>query len=551
MAARMRQKRDLLFAQAVSFLAGSGEHVDVAEMLMTFLKREKGLMDTFKELLPCQNEEKTLTGICERYNNSQDKREKKYLLQFVNHYTLPQLQSHGMMLSKWSLEYSRKGKTTWRFVKAKRKSLKSLATRHLVDSICEDASVPAFFSGAARHPVEDDPRRILLMTRRRLALRARARAVCRRSWFYRMVDRKKYVKPFRKTDMCPYCDTLRKLMVAKRHPSSLSMELRHHAYCARRQHSAFLDDCKQAKKEGGDSLVLLVDYKGGTTIGRAPVERDSNIYQRSTVRLCGFVAWFDSNPVFVDHLSDCLAEDSTVSAGLLCKTLLHLAARTDTAESFARIRQISIWSDCGNHFRSKEFAHAALWQVLSLFPHIHEVRLNFFAEKHGKGECDRHFAAVEVFKRSHELHCGPITNVDEFLKVINDRYVEKNALRASQGLGDLRYSFLRYSMEDVQPVLRTAVTVKRMHSTYCLVRNRNSSQNSLQNHVFSDILLPHFEKVRIRTLANRGFSGRAKPVPPPEEPEEKRLLRKRQYQQAFGVISKDEMVPNTPLVASF
>jgi hypothetical protein len=149
-------------------------------------------------------------------------------------------------------------------------------------------------------------------------------------------------------------------------------------------------------------MVIRLDYKGGTIIGHSAVERDDAVYGLGKIRICGFVVWLHCPslpmPVYVDAISGVLDSDSSVSCLLLKRVVQKLAQHSETSAAVQRVETLMLWSDCGQHFRSQVFIHTALWESFSWLQKLNRVAVNFFAEKHGKGECDQHFSVVERYK---------------------------------------------------------------------------------------------------------------------------------------------------------
>ena len=93
---------------------------------------------------------------------------------------------------------------------------------------------------------------------------------------------------------------------------------------------------------------------------------------------------------FVTYVSNALDHGALIASRLMQRVMTHVPHDTT---------KLLLWSDCGAHFRCYEFAHWALLDLPRKFRDERgvsvSVRLQFFAEKHGKGPCDGHFATMK------------------------------------------------------------------------------------------------------------------------------------------------------------
>ena len=91
---------------------------------------------------------------------------------------------------------------------------------------------------------------------------------------------------------------------------------------------------------------------------------------------------------YISYFSNLLSNDSLFSGDVLDEIVYSLNQR---------FTNIHVFTDCGPHFRSKEF----LYRVKDLSKRTNKViSLNFFAEYHGKSVVDGHFGRLsKLFKR--------------------------------------------------------------------------------------------------------------------------------------------------------
>jgi hypothetical protein len=88
-------------------------------------------------------------------------------------------------------------------------------------------------------------------------------------------------------------------------------------------------------------------------------------------------------------------------------------------EDLPSVKHISFWCDCGPHFRAWE--HLAYLQKSWFEVYNCVVRLNFFAEKHGKGLVDSLFGHVRRWLRTRLLTPGTLVKVVEELAAVFEK----------------------------------------------------------------------------------------------------------------------------------
>ena len=135
--------------------------------------------------------------------------------------------------------------------------------------------------------------------------------------------------------------------------------------------------------------VMILDFKENIRLGGGPRETNKVFYQKKQCSVLGFHLVHKSadgavHKKYIDFFSSILSHDS-----LFAKDCLRDLV---TEPSFPRLSSLSIWTDCGPHFRSFEFAHAVLRELpekLSI-----PVQWNLFGECHGKSLVDGHFGLL-------------------------------------------------------------------------------------------------------------------------------------------------------------
>ena len=88
---------------------------------------------------------------------------------------------------------------------------------------------------------------------------------------------------------------------------------------------------------------------------------------------------------------------------------------------FQSMDHISFWSDCGNHFRSGELRYYLLNDLYESL-RLPSIKVNYFAEYHGKSEVDGHFGVLARWLKEEELYMK-ITSIGHLLSVLQQRAI--------------------------------------------------------------------------------------------------------------------------------
>ena len=231
----------------------------------------------------------------------------------------------------------------------------------------------------------------------------------------------------RKEDMCDYCDLLRRLRIRALRGAGAEADdlegcgvvrqrfaalptsavaasdvadiddLAAHETLAGIRQAAFKAEWAAAKSPNSATLLVRFDFSGALKVTDEVGTKAQ--YYRPTSRSClgvvcanpgaGSVALLD--PENRPHTARIAAWQVAEAVGIL-----H-----ERAEKPAR--RLSLWCDTGKHFRALEFLHellegattgqSAAWAYYRVA--FEEIECNFFAEGHGKGECDAMFSKVK------------------------------------------------------------------------------------------------------------------------------------------------------------
>lgn len=169
-----------------------------------------------------------------------------------------------------------------------------------------------------------------------------------------------------------------------------------------------------------NSCVIVIDYKENFKIGGGPIETNNCFYEKIPISLLGFAIAFKENEKikyeYHDFLSEILSHDSLFSGQCLISLLKN--------NKFKNIKNIKVWTDNGNHFRSYEFLYYLFKEVPKIIKGT--IKFNRFVECHGKSIVDGHFGVLsKIFKqKENEMY---IKNIND-LKMVFEREEERKGL---------------------------------------------------------------------------------------------------------------------------
>ena len=263
-------------------------------------------------------------------------------------------------------------------------------------------------------------------------------------------------------------------------------ELEHHRSVAARQKKAFTKEVNATRtqqKKGCGTCVMVLDFKENIRTGHSPVETDERYYNMSSVTCVGVVVYIGGLQISVDLLSNVMNHTSDVSLLVLEKVVEMLASDNLTSEKFAKISSLSVWSDCGPHFRSSVFIGSTLHKVGK------ERNLtttnNYFGEKHGKSVVDSHFQKVSAYL-SFYSKTEPILTVEDVQKGLVETQERVNQCRLARNQPSLNAWVEVYTKEDLLSLRPHVVELPMEHitDTYCL--QKRPRETFTRNYVFSD-----------------------------------------------------------------
>lgn len=185
---------------------------------------------------------------------------------------------------------------------------------------------------------------------------------------------------------------------------------------------------KESLKAG--QVIMVIDFKENLKLGSAPVEVGQDFYEKTSVSCLGCAVHVGKNDGacvthYYDILSYCLSHDGLYvqkAVDLVIPRVRELAGGSESA-----ISDLSIWLDCGPHFRNYEVLHDFMITLPQTWS-IPTVRLNFFAEHHGKSIVDGHFGHVSRAVKQKSMQ-QRLVNIDDLVAAIKE-YFTKNTVSA-------------------------------------------------------------------------------------------------------------------------
>ena len=221
------------------------------------------------------------------------------------------------------------------------------------------------------------------------------------------------------------------------------------------------------KQIDGKKAIVILDYKENLKLNVGPVQQGRDYYEQTQRSLLGFVVLLnDGNGVvkkiFVNFVSQVLSKDGLFSSDCM-KVLMKLPM-------FAKIKQLSVWSDSGPHFRCGEFAFC-LFDTLFKETSFDSVSWNLFVEKHGKNLCDTHFSSLSSWLKQAELD-GHISTTEELIAALEKQIGKTNQNLRVKGKPEVNVIF-KIHKRFVRPNKRTQLSVPMIRSLYCFARDRS------------------------------------------------------------------------------
>ena len=205
-------------------------------------------------------------------------------------------------------------------------------------------------------------------------------------------------KPKSRQDACPTCKEAKQFQTALEgaHGQNCSSDdieaLEAYKFHKKIRDARYEDYERQLESLKPREALLVIDFKANITLGKGPVEDSHVVFSAPQRTVFGGAAFFRSGTgerykVMFTIISAVNRHDS--------KTLLEILRGhifKHPIWNHFNVKKTSIWMDnARQHFRNYE-TFATFFQLGQELKQ--DFELNFFAEYHGKFECDRHFGLI-------------------------------------------------------------------------------------------------------------------------------------------------------------
>ena len=282
------------------------------------------------------------------------------------------------------------------------------------------------------------------------------------SSFYKLIPNN-IIKSKKQTDMCNICNLEKSLEKNKNHclennievPDIINRDLdsiNQHKLFYNHQYKEYNEDINNLD---ANSCVVVIDFKENIKIGGGPIETNNCFYEKNPISLLGFaVVSKENNKIkyeYHDYLSEILSHDSLFSG----KCLLNLLKK----DRFKGIKNLKVWSDNGNHFRSYEFLYYLFKEVPKIIKG--SVKFNRFVECHGKSIVDGHFGVLsKLFKQKEkELY---INDINELKRCFEEEEERKGLFKSSINNSDVSQKAFFYIYDRSFRPRRSMLEVKNL-----------------------------------------------------------------------------------------
>ena len=234
---------------------------------------------------------------------------------------------------------------------------------------------------------------------------------------------KNFKKGKKRTDVCGICEIGKKLSnINVKSLNSRDKKEYNRNIDILNKHKKVVENQKWAYNHiinnlDNESCVLILDFKENFKLSHGGNEISYDFYNKRQVSCMGAALIFNNNNQlkveYVSYFSNILSHDSLFSGDVLELFINEL----DT-----KYRSVHIFTDCGPHFRSKEF----ICRVKNISNERKiSVSLNFFAEYHGKSIVDGFFGRLSQLFQKIDYRYS-INTIEEFKEAFNKEAIENN-----------------------------------------------------------------------------------------------------------------------------
>ena len=515
-----------------------------AELLHAYLSRNKDVraeltkLETETELTKVQKQ----LGVA--FNAARSDREKRNFLQFACdiggnlHGSFKKLKALGYKVGKKLLRSVRdethNGESCHPLPTRKRGTVGALlpeAKRQKLRELFESPEVSQLT--ANRVGDVNNPPRVLVKTRTAVGNVAKQSKIACRNTVFKYLEAGGITTPCALTDMCPYCDRYRELLLYEPrlcakicarnalfgprtiqdigeavdiyNPGALlasdvdaiakfvdevgrlefHREVRDVQFGAYRAHTAPWDSGSNSY-ESVDYAVVHADFSS-IAVNRGPIQLDHQVRESPSVSVLVFIVHLPGirSPIAISVLSDCMSRASE-AASVGCERAIA-AMRTSSdkkiKKAWAHAAGVKLWFDCGTHFRSLTFLQYCLVELVKLERRA-VVEYSLFEVKHGKGACDRMISILKGYVKEYTTH-HTVKGLDDLQSCLAAKHAQTNENRQQQQQPPSTLLITKYSAQDVGSRSLLSLKLKHLHSSYCFRSYRSGANVSIENAVLT------------------------------------------------------------------
>lgn len=230
--------------------------------------------------------------------------------------------------------------------------------------------------------------------------------------------------------------------------------INHHIEFYKHQNEQYAKDINDLDHK---TCVLVIDFKENFKVGGGRIETNSCFYEKTPISLLGFAAIFKENNEiryeYHNFLSEILSHDSLFAGQCLIELLKN--------NKFRRIRNLKVWTDNGNHFRSYEFLHYLFKEAPKSIKGV--IKFNRFVECHGKSIVDGHFGVLSRLFKQKEME-RDIKNLSDLKSAFEDEEARKNASDSLTSNSIIAQRSFFYVYNRSHRPIKKSLEVKALHT---------------------------------------------------------------------------------------
>jgi len=234
-----------------------------------------------------------------------------------------------------------------------------------------------------------------------------------------------------RTDLCPLCDRYNRLtkknFLNDNEKNEIRMIKKHKMLCDQQRN--YYNTVKNTLKKN-DCLIVL-DFKENWTLPISKNQVQSSFYNSESISHLCIIVFLNNSKYVFNYFSYDLSHNSNFVIECLDDMFL--------SSIFDEVDNLFIFSDSGPHFRNSVFINYIFKENFKFFNCKKEI--NYFAEHHGKNECDSEFGNLTNII-DNNIKENEINSIDDLIMFFNKYYKENENNNNNK---DISYSLYNYS----------------------------------------------------------------------------------------------------------